>query len=83
LTRGAAGVSVYADGRRHNLAGRRVRVIDTVGAGDAFTAAFLAHFLRTGNAVEAARRGNLLGAWVAGRPGAVPPLDNAIRATLT
>jgi fructokinase len=59
-----------------------VPVADTVGSGDAFAAAFLEHYCRTGDPFAAAERGNLLGAYVASRPGAVPEYDEQIRKLL-
>jgi fructokinase len=48
LTKGALGVSAFtAEGRFHALA-PAVEVADTVGAGDAFTAALLAEMARAG-----------------------------------
>ncbi|MFF7209174.1 carbohydrate kinase [Streptomyces sp. NPDC008238] len=49
LTRGAAGAEALwgADGR-HRVAGHRVRVVDTIGAGDAFMAGLLAGLLSAG-----------------------------------
>ncbi|MDF2706753.1 MAG: carbohydrate kinase [Nonomuraea muscovyensis] len=41
VTRGAAGALVSLDGSRAEVAAPRVRVVDTVGAGDAFTAGLL------------------------------------------
>ena len=49
-----------------------VQVADAVGAGDAFSAAFLAEWLKGEGAVTAAQAGNRRGAWVASRFGAVP-----------
>lgn len=43
VTRGAAGALVSLDGTRTAVPGVRVDVVDTVGAGDAFTAGFLHH----------------------------------------
>lgn len=48
------------------------RVVDTVGAGDSFSAAFLAAMLRGESLVDAARKGNVLAGKVAARVGAVP-----------
>ena len=50
-------------------------MVDTVGAGDAFTAGLLHAYLRGGFAVEMAEVGNLCGSYVAGQPGATPVLS--------
>ena len=52
--------------------GKKVEVVDAVGAGDAFSAAFLTAWLSGASAAEAAEAGNARGAWVASRRGAVP-----------
>jgi fructokinase len=52
--------------------GIKVQVVDAVGAGDAFSAAFLASWLCGASAVAAAEAGNKRGAWVASHRGAVP-----------
>ncbi|MFQ3630115.1 carbohydrate kinase family protein [Roseiflexus sp.] len=56
--------------------------VDTTGAGDAFNGAFLAHYLTTGDALAAARLANRIGAWVAQRTGARPPIDDELRQIL-
>lgn len=82
VTHGAEGCRVYHGGEARHLPGERVTVADTVGSGDAFSAAFLQRFCATGDPFEGARRGNLLGAYVASRPGAVPQYDETIRQRL-
>ncbi len=79
VTRGAAGASAWSSGSRHDVAGLRVKVADTVGAGDAFTAAFTVCFLRTGKVGQALRFANRLGAFVASQPGATPVCPAALR----
>lgn len=72
ITRGAAGCAVYAGGRYAEVPGYAVRVVDTVGSGDAFAAAFL-HGLALGWPPERAGDfANRLGAVVASRAGGVP-----------
>ncbi len=75
-TLGAKGVKVYTreggqQGGQH-IEGVSVSVVDTVGAGDAFSAAFLHVYAGTGDMYLAAKAGNELGAYVASRRGAVP-----------
>ena len=72
VTRGDRGCAVRIGRDYAEAFGRRVAVVDTVGAGDAFAAAFL-HGLSLG--WDAARTGdfaNRLGALVASRAGGVP-----------
>ena len=72
ITLGAAGCCVYEEDFLHNVPGYPVVVHDTVGAGDAFSAAFL-HGYHRGWAIErAARFANGLGSIVASRAGATP-----------
>lgn len=47
-------------------------VVDTVGAGDAFSAAFLSAYLQGATPQEAAHAGNVRGGFVASRAGAIP-----------
>jgi fructokinase len=82
VTKGGDGCTVYSGGASQSCPCEPVRVADTVGAGDAFAAAFLEHYCRTGDPFASARRGNLLGAYVASRPGAVPEYDETIRQRL-
>ena len=83
VTRGAHGASVYtADHQRQDAEAVQVEVKDTVGAGDAFSAAFIAVYTQGGTVREAIAAGNQLGSYVAGRRSAVPPLDADIRKVL-
>jgi fructokinase len=73
VTLGSKGCAVFTDGSLRDFPGYRVAVADTVGAGDAFAAAFL-HGLHLGWPIERiATFANSLGAHVASRPGATPP----------
>jgi fructokinase len=72
ITLGAAGCCVYEEDSFHSVPGYPVVVHDSVGAGDAFSAAFL-HGYHRGWAIErAARFANGLGSIVASRAGATP-----------
>ncbi len=48
-------------------------------AGDAFDAAFLAHYRRDGDLAKAAQFANDIGSWVVARYGARPPADAELR----
>jgi fructokinase len=52
-----------------------VKVVDTVGSGDAFTAALTHYYLRKAPLAVINEAGNRWGSWVASQPGAMPPLD--------
>lgn len=68
----ATGVDLHVPGRAIGTP------VDTTGAGDAFNGAFLARYLADGDALAAARYANLIGAWVAQRDGARPPVDETL-----
>ena len=72
ITLGSRGCVVYAGGRLFDSPGFRVQVVDTVGSGDAFAAAFLHAQQQRWPLDRAARFANALGALVASRPGATP-----------
>jgi fructokinase len=83
ITLGGAGCAVYMSGTLLSFPGYPVEVVDTVGAGDAFAAAFL-HGLHLGWPVERiAPFANSLGALVASRAGATPTwsLDECLEFT--
>lgn len=72
ITLGGRGCAVWSGGSLRQFPGIPVRVVDTVGAGDAFSAALL-HGLERGWPMErVAVFANSLGAFVASRAGAVP-----------
>ena len=72
VTRGAAGCSVLIADEFAEAAGCQVQVVDTVGAGDAFAAAFV-HGLDQGwPALQVGAFANTVGALVASRAGGVP-----------
>jgi fructokinase len=55
-----------------------VAVADTVGSGDAFTAALVHKFLRKASLKSMNAAANHLGSWVASQVGATPPADPAV-----
>ncbi len=70
LTLGPAGCEIWHDGEKTASPACPVNVVSTVGAGDAFSASFLFHYL-SGHRIEiAAAAGNRLAADVASIPGA-------------
>ena len=72
VTRGSLGCAVLMDGQYLEAPGYPVQVVDTVGAGDAFAAAFL-HGLGSGwSTRDIADFANRVGALVASRRGAIP-----------
>jgi fructokinase len=72
VTRGAKGSLLVTESESVEHPGYEVRVVDTIGCGDAF-AAGLAHCLLGGLTLGAAgEAANRMGAWVATRAGATP-----------
>jgi fructokinase len=52
-----------------------IKLVDTVGAGDAFTSGLIHAYLRRASLAQMAEIGNLCGSYVAGQVGATPPLS--------
>jgi fructokinase len=59
------------------------RIVDTVGAGDAFTAALAHYYLRGAPLPMLNEAGNHWGAWMASQRGAMPKLEDAQRDAIT
>ncbi len=76
ITRGAKGSLLVNSTESSQHAGVRVVVADTVGSGDAFTAALVYHYLRHGSLATMNEAANRMGAWVASQTGATPPRDD-------
>jgi fructokinase len=72
ITRGANGSLLCDRHGAHEQAGLRVKVKDTIGAGDAFTAALVHEYLRKRGLAEMNEAANRMGAWVASHAGAMP-----------
>ena len=64
----------------HQHPGLSVKVADTIGAGDAFTAALTHYLLRGADLPTLNEAGNRWGGWVASQSGAMPPLPNEVKA---
>ncbi len=74
LTRGARGSVLHSGGERSEHAGYKVEVVDTVGAGDAFTAAVAMGLLSGQGLEEINERANRVAAYVCSRKGATPEM---------
>ncbi len=79
LTRGAGGSLLMADGVWSDDPGRPVTVCDTIGAGDAFTAALVVGRLRGRALDEINRHANEVAAFVCSQPGGTPTLPDALK----
>jgi fructokinase len=81
VTLGDRGCAVLADGHYVEAAVHPVDVVDTVGAGDAFAAAFMHGLSLNWPAAEIASFANRVGALVASRHGAIPDwtLEEAVK----
>jgi fructokinase len=74
VTRGIEGSVLISADECTEHPGFRVKVADTVGAGDAFTAAMVHEYLRGQRLDEINETANRIGAWVASQSGATPAL---------
>lgn len=72
VTRGAQGSLLATKSSSREHPGCAIEVADTVGAGDAFTAALLYHYLRGATIEIMSDAANLMGSWVASQKGATP-----------
>lgn len=77
VSRGADGCEVLSGGKRFSEPGVPARVVDTVGAGDAFTAAMVCLHLEGRPLRECARFANHYAARVCEHQGATPRIDRA------
>ncbi|MBR4772308.1 MAG: carbohydrate kinase [Bacteroidales bacterium] len=77
LTKGAEGSEVITMDEKFNVECPEVKIVDTVGAGDSFTAAFVNAYLRGDTIEECHNIANRISAFVCSRAGAMPPYDLA------
>jgi fructokinase len=80
LTRADRGSLLVTDERSVEHDGFKVDVVDTVGSGDAFTAALAYHYMKGSSLEVISEAGNRLGSWVASREGAMPPVESSVLA---
>jgi len=78
ITRGPAGSALITAESHHEHPGFSVKIADTVGAGDAFTATLVHHALRGSSLAAMNVAANRMGAWVASQEGAMPTADPEI-----
>lgn len=70
VKRGAKGATIFfKDGRKQDVPGFPVEILNILGAGDAFASGFIYGYLQGWNFYKACRLGNASGAWVVQRPG--------------
>jgi 2-dehydro-3-deoxygluconokinase len=74
MTLGGEGALIATKDRRERIAPRRAKLVDATGAGDMFTGAFLAEYLRTGDPFAAGRYANVAAALSTEGFGAVAPM---------
>jgi fructokinase len=72
VTRASDGSLLISPDECSEHPGFKVKVADTVGAGDAFTAALVHGYLRGSSLAQINETANGVGAWVASQPGATP-----------
>jgi fructokinase len=79
VTRGGHGSLLVTRDEWHEHLGIPVKVEDTIGAGDAFTAALTHYLLRGADLHTLNEAGNRWGGWVASQSGAMPALTDEVR----
>lgn len=79
LTRGSKGSSLYMDGKRSDYRSEAIQAVDTVGAGDSFTAAMLMAFIQGEELGAMHRLAADLAAFVCTRKGATPGVPSKFR----
>lgn len=82
ITRGGNGSLLVTHDQWHDHPGLPVKVKDTIGAGDAFTAAMAHYLLRGADLRVLNEAGNRWGSWIASQAGAMPALTEATRAKI-
>jgi fructokinase len=82
ITRGGNGSMLVARNGWHEHPGIAVQVADTIGAGDAFTAAMTDALLRGVSLAAVNEAGNRWGAWVASQQGGMPVLTDEMKRKL-
>lgn len=83
ITRGAHGSLLVSRDEWNDNPGYPVKVEDTIGSGDAFTAALTHYLLRGADLATLNEAGNRWGGWVATQKGGTPILEEKVRAQIS
>jgi fructokinase len=78
ITAADKGCFVFHQGILHEVEGIQIELCDGVGAGDAFSAAFVYSYVNGKDVAEAARIANRVGAFVASKQGPIPDYPDEI-----
>lgn len=78
VTKSEEGASIYRDADKADIPAVPNRVVDSVGAGDAFSAAFASFFARKEDLERSGKAGALLASYVIGKRSAVPEHDQIL-----
>jgi fructokinase len=78
LTCGPDGALLLAGGEESKCPAVPAAVVDTVGAGDAFTATLVCDFLRGVPLAEINRHANAVASFICSQPGATPPIPDTL-----
>lgn len=79
LTRGGEGSLIVSPTAKSDLPGEPTTVIDTIGAGDSFTAAMALAYLHGQSLDEINRYATRVAAYVCGQAGAMPPVPESFK----
>lgn len=82
ITLGPHGSLLVNRSGMHRHQGYRVKVVDTIGAGDAFTAGMVHAYMRQASLPQINDVANRCGSYVASQPGATPKLPEALLASI-
>jgi len=79
LTRGSRGSLIISPDHFSDLPGQPTGVVDTIGAGDSFTAAMAMAYLQGNSLDEINRHAAMVAAYVCGHSGAMPKIPRGLR----
>ncbi|MEQ9423743.1 MAG: carbohydrate kinase [Cyclobacteriaceae bacterium] len=79
ITAGGDGCYVYDKLALHHIKSEPVHVVDAIGAGDSFSAAFMYTYVNTADAIKSATIANKIGGFVAASSGAIPEYSEEIK----